>query len=63
MFKSIIYALFSFAFSVVLFLVWLFLLEKVPPIGVLVGAYVPWGIVAYYWWRTWKASRHERLVL
>lgn len=61
--KSFLYGVFAFAFSVIAFLVWIFMIEKFPPLGVLLMAYLPWGIIGYYWWRLWKSERHERLVL
>lgn len=62
--KSFLYGLFSFAFSVILFIVWMFVIERFTNgVAILILAYLPWSIVAYYWWRLWKSERHDRLVL
>lgn len=62
--KSFLYGLFSFAFSVILFIVWMFVIERFTNgIAILILAYLPWAIIAYYWWRLWKSERHDRLVL
>lgn len=62
--KAFLYAVFSVAVTLVMMIVWLMVLGVINNgIIFLAVTYAPWGMVAYYWWRTWKSERHERLVL
>ena len=62
--KSFLYGAMAAVIAFVLMLVWLGLVGATANgFFALMVIYVPWGIIAYYWWRTWKSERHERLVL